>query len=281
MTVTRSYREPDESETPWIQDAHDSRYEMRRLFAEALGTFFLVLMSVGASVVNARTHGTVPPAAQGVVPGLAIMAIIYTIGGVSGAHVNPAVTLAYALRRNFPWRRVPGYWFAQLVGAIAAAALLRASVGSADDIGVSTPSQGVTGATALVLELVLTVGLVTVTLATASGKNNVGPNAAIARGGYVAAAGLFAVSISGASMNPARSLAPALVVDQWSHLWIYILGPGAGAVIAVAFAWILRGPPTLAADAAAQGSSSSHQDNATSAPEDRAASTSRNEAPEY
>jgi aquaporin Z len=250
------YREPNDDETPWIRDAHDPSHELRRLFAEALGTFFLVLVSVGAVVVDAKSHGDVSLAVQAVVPGLAIMAIIYAIGNVSGAHVNPAVTFAYALRKNFPWRRVPGYWLAQLVGAVAAVGFLRLSLGNVGQLGESAPGPHISGLTAFCFELVLTLGLATVTLGTASGQNNVGPNAAIARGGYVAAAGLWAISVSGASMNPMRSLGAALVGNHWSHLWIYVLGPLAGAAIAVGFAWILRGPPTLAADEAAQGHSS-------------------------
>jgi aquaporin Z len=261
--TNHAYREPSESETPWIRDDHDSRYELRRLFAEALGTFFLVLLSVGAVVADAKSHGEVPVVAQGLVPGLTIMAIIYAVGNVSGAHVNPAVTFAYALRKNFTWRRVPGYWVAQLAGGVAAASILRATVGDIGRLGASAPARGVTGTAAFFFEVVLTIGLVTVTLGTASGKNNVGPNAAIARGGYMAAVGLFAVFISGASMNPAQSFAPALVGNHWTYLWVYVLGPGVGAAIAVAFAWILRGPPTLAASRAAQGSSNLHDSTAT------------------
>jgi aquaporin Z len=181
------------------------------------------------------------------------MAIIYSIGSVSGAHVNPAVTFSYALRRNFPWRRVPGYWFAQFVGGVCAAGFLRLTLGNLGELGTSRPGDGVSGLTAFFFEVVLTAGLVTVTLGTASGQNNVGPNAAIARGGYIIAAGLWAGPITGASMNPIRSLAPALVGDHWSHIWIYILGPLAGGATAVAFAWILRGAPALEADRVAQG----------------------------
>jgi aquaporin Z len=246
-------REPEGDETPWVRDFHDPRYELRRLFGEALGTFLLILVSVGAIVVNAKTGGKVPFAAQVIAPGLAIMAIIYTIGSVSGAHVNPAVTFSYALRRNFPWRRVPGYIAAQLVGGIAAVAFLRFTVGDVGHLGVSTPGPGVSGHTAFLIEMVLTVGLVTVTLGTASGQNNVGPNAAIARGGYMAAAGLWAGQLTGAAMNPARSTSAAVVANNWSHLWLYILGPLCGGAIAVGFAWILRGPPTIAADRSAQG----------------------------
>jgi aquaporin Z len=246
-------REPNEDETPWVRDFHDPEYELRRLFGEALGTFLLVLVTIGAIVVNLKAHGEVPVAAQVIAPGLAIMAIIYTVGSVSGAHINPAVTLSYALRRNFPWRRVPGYVAAQLVGGIAAVAFLRFTVGDLGDLGASTPGPGVSGHTAFLVEMVLTVGLVTVTLGTASGQNNVGPNAAIARGGYVAAAGLWAGPLTGAAMNPARSLSSAVVANDWSHVWIYVLAPLAGGAIAVGFAWILRGPPTTAADRSAQG----------------------------
>ena len=245
-------REPNADETPWIHDFHDPRYELRRLFGEALGTFLLVLVTIGAIVVNLKTRD-VPVAAQEIAPGLAIMAIIYSIGGVSGAHLNPAVTLSYAFRRNFPWRRVPGYLLAQLVGAIAAVAFLRLSVGDLGQLGASTPGLGVSGLSAFFIELMLTLGLVTVTLGTASGQNNVGPNAAIARGGYVAAAGLWAGPLTGAAMNPARSLSTALLANDWSHLWIYVTAPFVGSAIAVGFAWILRGSPTMAADLSAQG----------------------------
>jgi aquaporin Z len=248
-----SYREPEPDETPWIREFHNDEHEVRRLFAEALGTFLLVLVAVGAVVVDLKSPGTVPLPAQEVAPGLAIMAIIYSIGSVSGAHVNPAVTFSYALRRNFPWQRVPGYFLAQFVGAVCAVVFLRLTLGNLGELGSSQPGPGVSSLTAFFFELVLTAGLVTVTLGTASGENNVGPNAAIARGGYIAAAGLWAGPITGASMNPIRSVAPALVGDHWSHVWIYIAGPLAGGAIAVGFAWILRGAPTSAADRAAQG----------------------------
>jgi aquaporin Z len=228
-------------------------YEPRRLFAEALGTFLIVLATVGAVVVNAKEPGTLPVSAQVVAPGLILMAVIYTIGGVSGAHVNPAVTLSYALRRNFPWRRVPGYVVAQLVGAIGAVEVLRSVVDDLAHLGVSTPGPGVSGYSAFVIETLLAVGLVTVTLGTASGQNNVGPNAAIARGAYVAAAGLWAGPLTGAAMNPARSLATSIVSNDWSHLWIYVTAPLVGGSISVGLAWILRGPPTIAADRSSQG----------------------------
>jgi aquaporin Z len=249
--VTR--REPNDDEIPWVDDFHDQHFEPRRLFGEFLGTFLIVLASIGAIVVNVRIPGSIPIAAQVVAPGLVLMAVIYTIGGVSGAHVNPAVTISYALRRNFPWRRVPGYVVAQVAGGVAAVAFLRSTIGDVGRLGASAPSYGFSDRSAVLIELVLTLGLVTVTLGTASGANNVGPNAAIARGGYVVAAGLWAGPLTGAIMNPARSLSSAIVANDWAHLWIYIVGPLAGGALAVGFAWILRGPPTVAADRSSQG----------------------------
>ena len=112
-------QEPVGLQTPWTRDFYDLSFEWRRLFAEALGTFFLVLVAAGAAVVNARSHGQVPLDARVVAPGLMVMAVIYFMGTVSGAHLNPAVTIAFALRRNFPWKRVPGYVAAQLAGSAA------------------------------------------------------------------------------------------------------------------------------------------------------------------
>lgn len=250
------FREPGDQDVPWIRDFHDPSFEFRRLFAETLGTFLLVLSVLGSVAAGTTSHGDLSLPAQGIAPGLVLMAAIYTLGGVSGAHFNPAVTLSYALRRNFPWRRVPGYCFAQCVGAVAAAECLRLLIG-ASRLGVPAPARDVSGPHAFIFEVILSVGMVTVTLGTASGQNNVGPNAAIARGGYVIAAGLWADSITGASMNPARSFASAVVSDHWTFLWLYVVGPLVGGGVAVGFAWILRGPPSLVADMASQGTAAS------------------------
>ena len=231
----------------------DSRLEWRRLLAELGGTFFLVLTAAGGGVVNAVSHGQVGRVAAVAAPGIMVLALIYTIGETSGAHLNPAVTVAFAARGHFPWQRVPGYVVAQLCGAVLAAGLLRALFGSADRFGVTLPGPGIAISSALVMEIVLTFGLVTVILGTASGARNVGHNAAIAVGGYVALAGLWASPVSGASMNPARSLGPALVSGDLHVVWIYVAGPVAGGLIAVALAWALRGPGSAAADLAAQG----------------------------
>jgi aquaporin Z len=247
-------REPPGLRTPWTRDFHDPAYEWRRLFSEGLGTFFLVLVAAGGAVVNAKSHGQVPLDARVVAPGLMVMAIIYFMGTIGGAHLNPAVTLSFALRGNFPWARVPRYLGVQLVGAVAAAAFLRATFGNIGQLGATLPGPGINAGTTILIEAVLTLGLVSVILGTASGARNVGVNAALAIGGYVALAGLWAAPVTGASMNPIRSLGPALVGGRWVDWWAYIVGPIAGGVIAVGFAWILRGAPSKAADEAAQGS---------------------------
>jgi aquaporin Z len=232
----------------------DSRFEWRRVIAEIVGTFFLVLTAVGGGTVDAVSDGAVGRVAVVVAPALAVLALIYTIGETSGAHLNPAVTLAFAVRGNFPWRRVPGYLAAQLVGATAAAGVLRAMFGTAVTAGLTVPGPHIGQGTALGMEILLTAGLVTVILGTASGARNVGHNAGIAVGGYIALAGLWASPVSGASMNPARSIGPALVSGRLADWWIYLAGPLAGALAAVALAWAVRGPPAFAANEAAQGS---------------------------
>ena len=249
-------RGPREAEPPWVRDPHARRHEWRRLFSEVLGTFLLVVVAAGAPVVDAVSHGQVPLDAQVVAPGLMVMAIIYFMGMVSGAHLNPAVTLSFAARGNFPWSRVPGYILAQLIGATAASLLLRALFGTVGHLGATLPGPGISSGKALVVEMLLTLGLVSVILGTASGARNVGANAALAVGGYIALAGLWAAPISGASMNPARSFGPELLAGDWTSWWAYVAGPIAGGLLAVGIAWILRGPPSLAANVAAQGETS-------------------------
>jgi aquaporin Z len=161
--------------------------------------------------------------------------------------------VAFAARGHFPWRRVPGYLLAQLCGAVGAAGLLRLMFGTAGRLGGTFPGRGIPVWTALVMEFVLTCGLVTVILGTAYGARIVGHNAALAVGGYVVLAGLWASPVSGASMNPVRSLGPALVSGHLGAMWIYAAGPLAGGLLAVGLAWVLRGRPSLAADVAAQG----------------------------
>jgi aquaporin Z len=223
-------------------DFWDDKYESRRLFAEVLGTFFLVLVAVGGGMVNARFGGhAVPLDARVVAPALMVAAIILFMGAVSGAHLNPAVSVAFALRRDFPWKRVPAYVAAQFVGAAAATLLLWALIGKQGSAGLTLPGPGISATTAMLWELVLTAGLVSVILGTSSGAQQVGPFAAIGVGSYIALAGLWGAPVSGASMNPVRSLGPALVLSDWTAWWAYLVGPVVGAAIAAGIGYVLRG----------------------------------------
>jgi len=224
-------------------DFWDDKYEGRRLFSELLGTFFLVLVAVGGGMVSARFGGkAVPYTALVVAPALMVAAVILFMGTVSGAHLNPAVSVAFALRGDFPWRRVPAYLVAQFLGAILATLLLWALIGKQGSAGLTLPGPGISATTAMLWEAVLTTGLVSVILGTASGAQQIGPLAALGVGSYIALAGLWGSPVSGASMNPARSLGPALVLGDWTAWWAYLAGPLAGAAIAVGFAYVLRGP---------------------------------------
>jgi aquaporin Z len=234
-------------------DFLNSAHEWRRLFAESWGTFLLVLVAAGAGVVGIQSGGAITLSMRVVAPGIMVMAIIYFMGAVGGAHLNPAVTLAFAARRNFPWGRVPGYIGAQFLGGIAATIFLRMMFGTMGSLGATMPGQGVSQFKSFIMEVVLTTGLVSTILGTASGARNIGSNGALAIGGYIALAGLWAAPISGASMNPVRSFAPDLIRGQMMTTWIYIAGPLVGATIAVGFEWILKGKATAAGTLAAQG----------------------------
>ncbi len=223
----------------------------RRLLAELAGTFALTFVAAGAVVIAAVNGGVPGFTAQVIAPGLLVSVMIYSIGEVSGAHINPVVTLAFALRRDFPWRRVPGYWVAQVLGSVLAALLLAGLFGHRADLGATLPHHGIVPS--LVLETLLTFLLVTVILATAANAKVVGPNAALAVGATVALDGLFAGPISGASMNPARSFGPAVLSGQTGTFWIYVVGPLAGSLLAVVGAWLLRGPTNPAAEKTATG----------------------------
>jgi MIP family channel proteins len=213
--------------------------ESRRVLAELFGTFALTLSAAGADVI-ASLSGEVNHVARTVAPGLVVMALIYALGENSGAHYNPVVTFAFVLRRVFPLRRLPGYWLGQLAGAVLAALLLYALFGTRGDLGMTTPKFGTTPA--LVLELVETCLLLVVILGTATQYQIIGPNAALAVGGTIALCGLFASPVSGASMNPARSLGPALIMGDLETAWIYLVGPFMGAALAVGLTctWHLR-----------------------------------------
>jgi aquaporin Z len=163
------------------------------------------------------------------------------MGTVSGAHLNPVVSVAFALRGNFPWRRVPMYIVAQFAGSVLAVLLLWAFVGKHGSAGLTLPGPGISTGVALAWEAVLTVGLVSVILGTASGAQNVGVIGALGIGAYIALAGLWGSPISGASMNPARTFGPDLASANFTSYWVYVAGPIAGAAIAVVIAFVLRG----------------------------------------
>jgi aquaporin Z len=224
------------------------------LFSELLGTFFLVLVAAGGGVMGQAFPNTISRTAAVVAPGLMVMAIILFMGKVSGAHLNPAVSVAFALRGDFPWRRVPGYIVVQLIGACLAAWFVQAVINASASYGSNYPAHSYTSLDAFWMETILTLGLVSVILGTASGAQNLGVFGALGVGGYIALAGLWGSPISGASMNPSRTFGPDLVSADFSAYWVYVAGPLLGAVLAVGFAFILRGRGGgRAGSAAAQG----------------------------
>jgi aquaporin Z len=202
----------------------------------------LVMAGAGAVVVNAVSGGAVGRNAAVVAPGLTVLAVILFMGGVSGAHLNPVVSLSFAMRRDFPWRRCMGYVVAQLIGATLACLFLLAVFGDKGQLGATLPGNGIHDWQAMLIELALTVGLVSTILGTASTAQNVGAFSAIAVGGYIALAGLWSSPVSGASMNPARSFGPDVVRGDFTSFWVYVVGPLAGGLLAVGFAYLLRGP---------------------------------------
>lgn len=214
----------------------------RALVAELVGTFALVFAGCGAAMVDARWHSL---GHGGVAAsfGLVIMVLVYALGHVSGAHFNPAVTLAFAAFRHFPRRQVLPYWGAQVAGALAAAAVLRGSLGEVASLGATLPAVG--QGNAFLWELALTFLLMLVVMAVATDTRAVGETAAIAVGGTVGLDALFGGPVTGASMNPARTLGPGLVSGDLTGLWLYLVAPLAGALLAAAVYTILRGDAGL------------------------------------
>ena len=211
-----------------------------RYAAEFVGTFALVFAGPGAAVIDAYTHGGVTPLGIGLSFGLVVGAMIYAIGHISGAHINPAVTLAFSVTRHFPRRDVPWYLFMQLAGAAAASLVTKGLYGDTAHLGATLPAHG--AGQALVLEMLLTFFLMFVIMAVATDVRAQGEAAAIAIGGYVALAATFAGPIAGASMNPARSFGPALVSNDWLSWWVYWVGPIVGALAgALAYQVIRQG----------------------------------------
>jgi aquaporin Z len=237
-----------------MADFQNPRQEWRRLFAELFGTFLLVIVAAGGGMMGHAFPHTISRSAAVVAPGLMVMAIIMFMGKVSGAHLNPVVSIAFSLRSAFPWGRVPGYVLVQLAGATLAAWFLQAVVKVSAQYGGNYPASGYSNWQALLMEALLTLGLVSVVLGTASGAQNIGIFGALGVAGYIALAGLWGSPISGASMNPARTFGPDLVALDFTSLWVYVVGPLVGTVGAVSIAYVLRGPGGgQSGSAAAQG----------------------------
>jgi aquaporin NIP len=229
-----------------------SRALTRVLVSEFIGTFALVFAGAGAIMVDAKT-GALGHVGVALTFGLVIMAMIYAVGHISGAHFNPAVTFAFALSRHFPWPRTLGYWTAQIAGALVAAAILRGSLGSIANVGATLPSG--TQAQSFLWELVLTFLLMFVIMAVATDTRAIGEAAAIAIGGTVGLDAMFGGPISGASMNPARSIGPAFVSGDLHALWLYIAAPILGAALGALTYQFVRGEPNRPAAVA-----SSHEE---------------------
>ena len=205
---------------------------MKKYWAELLGTYILVFVGTGAIMINEITGGEVSHLGVGLSFGLVVMAMIYAIGGISGAHINPAVTLAFSVAKRFPKNQILPYISFQLVGAILASASLYFMFPEANTMGETLPLKG-NWLQSFMLELVLTFILMFVILSVSTGAKEKGVTAALAIGGVVAFEATFAGPISGASMNPARSIAPALLSGDLTHLWLYVVATTLGAVLAV------------------------------------------------
>jgi aquaporin Z len=237
-----------------MQDFQNPRQEWRRLFSELMGTFFLVLVAGGGGMMGQAFPNTISRTAAVVAPGLMVFAIILFMGKVSGAHLNPAVSIGFALRGDFPWNRVPGYIVVQLIGASLAAWFLQSVIHVSATFGSNYPAANYSSLDAFWMETVLTFGLLSVILGTASGAQNIGIIGAMGVGAYIALAGLWGSPISGASMNPARTFGPDLVGANFTDYWVYVAGPICGMVVAVGAAFVLRGRGGgLAGSSAAQG----------------------------
>jgi aquaporin Z len=203
----------------------------KSLLAEAIGTFAIVFAGTGAIIVNQASGGTIGHLGIALTFGLIVMTMIASFGDISGAHFNPAVTLGFAAARRFEWQRVPAYLAAQISGAVIASVLLKLMYPENLSLGITQPAGS--ELQSFIMEVVLSFLLMLLVLSVSTGAKEKGITAAIVIGGMIALEAMFAGPVSGASMNPARSLAPALVSGQWQHLWIYLCAPILGALLAV------------------------------------------------
>lgn len=211
---------------------------MKKLFAEFFGTFALVFAGTGAIIINQVSGGAITHPGIALTFGLVVLAMIYTFGDVSGAHLNPAVSIGFAVARRFPWHEVPGYVAAQALGGILASAILRFLFPTNATLGATLPAGS--AGQSFVLEVILTFLLMLVILSVSTGAKEKGITAGIAVGSVIALEAMFAGPISGASMNPVRSLAPALVSGHLEHLWVYLIAPVAGAVLSIPACCVTR-----------------------------------------
>lgn len=202
-----------------------------KFFCELFGTFALVFAGTGAIVIDQASSGVITHPGIALTFGMIVLAMIYTFGDVSGAHFNPAVTTAFAAAGRFPWKEVPFYIGAQLAGAFVASGALRLLFPASTTLGSTLPTGPVLQSG--VLELILTFILMLVILSVSTGAKEKGITAGVVVGAVIALEAMFAGPICGASMNPARSIAPAVVSGQIQHLWIYIFAPAVGALLAV------------------------------------------------
>lgn len=212
---------------------------MNRLAAEFLGSFGIVFAGTGAIVINDLSGGAIGHAGIALTFGLIVLAMIHAFGDVSGAHLNPAVTVAFAAAGRFPWRRAPGYLSAQVLGGVAASASLHLLFPAHRTLGATLPSGS--AGQSFALEIILSALLMLVILSVSHGAKERGLTAAAAIAAVVALEAMFAGPISGASMNPARSLAPALVSGTWESLWVYLTAPVLGALLAIPLCRLTRG----------------------------------------
>ncbi|KAL5582295.1 hypothetical protein UlMin_014737 [Ulmus minor] len=214
----------------WVlyKEQYESGF-LRKILAEIISTFLLVFMTCGAGALNGSNNQRVSQLGASVAGGLIVTVMIYAVGHISGAHMNPAVTLAFATFLHFPWIQVPFYAAAQLTGAISAAFTLREILDPIKRIGTTTPSG--TDAQALVMEIVVTFCMMFVTSAVATDTKAVGELAGIAVGSSVCITSILAGPVSGGSMNPARTLGPALASKEYKALWVYIVGPVTGTLL--------------------------------------------------
>ena len=220
----------------------------QKLVAEFIGTFMLVFVGCGAIVADATTGGVLGHVGVSLAFGLVVMVMIYATGHISGAHFNPAVTLAFAVVGRFSWRQVPGYVLSQVAAALAAAGVL--SLVFADGGTLGSTSAAVPLAATFIVEILLSFSLMFVIIAVATDARAEGQMAGLAIGGTVAMAALFGGPLTGASMNPARSLGPAVMASDLSDLWIYLTAPCIGTVLAaMVYVWLQRCPPETSADA--------------------------------